>query len=132
MAGTQTRKASINMTYPSKKKSSNWLKIPMERKTSVPKELYFPTAWKVAPGVCWIQCNDPQTAKRLSRLKDSRLVAVSRLGDYLRTYEVPWNLLRAKRWIKRRIKDIYRSFSDQKPGIRKFKSTEDSLQQANR
>lgn len=73
----------------------------------------FPTTWKVAPGICWIQGNDPQTARRLGRLKDSNLVAVAVSGKYLRTYVVPWTLVKANRWVKRNIKHIYEGFSDE-------------------
>ena len=83
-------------------------------------EELFPTAWKVAPGVCWIQCNDPKTAKRFSRIKEAKLVAEAYSGGYLRTYELPWNLLRARRWVKRSIRSIYGAFSDQKQPVRAF------------
>ena len=81
-------------------------------------EELYPTTWKVAPGVCWIQCNDPKTAKRLSRVKEAKLVAEAYSGDYLRTYELPWNLLRARRWVKRSIRSIYGAFLDQKQPVR--------------
>ena len=83
------------------------------------KELY-PTTWKVAPGVCWIQCNDPETAKRLSRVKEAKLVAEAYSAGYLKTYELPWNLLRARRWVKRSIRSIYGAFSDQIQPVRAF------------
>ena len=83
-------------------------------------EELYPATWKVAPGVCWIQCNDPKTAKRLSRVKEAKLVAEAYSGDYLRTYELPWNLLRARRWVKRSIRSIYGAFWDQKQPVRAF------------
>ena len=83
-------------------------------------EELYPTTWKVAPGVCWIQCNDPKTAKRLSRVKESKLVAEAYSGGYLKTYELPWNLLRARRWVKRSIRSIYGAFLDQIQPVRAF------------
>ena len=92
---------------------------PEIRSVSSVEELY-PTSWKVAPGVCWIQCNDPRTAKRLSRVKGAKLVAEACSGGYLRTYELPWNLLRARRWVKRSVRSIYGAFSDQIQPVRAF------------
>ena len=94
-------------------------------------EELYPTAWKVAPGVCWIQCNDPETAKRLSRVKDAKLVAEACSGGYLRTYELPWNLLRARRWVKRSIRSIYGAFSDQIQPVRAFEQAMVSSQRRN-
>ena len=91
----------------------------------------YPTAWKVAPGICWIQCNDPKTAKRLSRVKEAKLVAEAYSGDYLRTYELPWNLLRARRWVKRSIRSIYGAFSDQIQSVRAFDQAMVSSQRGN-
>ena len=83
-------------------------------------EELYPTAWKVAPGVCWIQCNDPGSAKRLSRVKEAKLVAEAYSGDYLKTYELPWNLLRARRWVKRSIRSIYGAFLALEKPVRPF------------
>ena len=94
-------------------------------------EELYPTTWKVAPGVCWIQCNDPETAKRLSRVKEAKLVAEAYSGDYLRTYELPWNLLRARRWVKRSIRSIYGAFSDQIQPVRAFEQAIVSSQRGN-
>ena len=94
-------------------------------------EELYPTTWKVAPGVCWIQCNDPRTAKRLSRVKGAKLVAEVYSGGYLRTYELPWNLLRARRWVKRSIRSIYGAFLDQKQPVRAFEQAMVPLQQRN-
>ena len=95
-------------------------------------ELYPTVAWKVAPGVCWIQCNDPGTAKRLSRVKGAKLVAEACSGAIqLRTYELPWNLLRARRWVKRSIRSIYGAFSDQIQPVRAFDQAMVSSQRGN-
>ena len=94
-------------------------------------EELYPTTWKVAPGVCWIQCNDPKTAKRLSRVKEAKLVAEACAGGYLKTYELPWNLLRARRWVKRSIRSIYGAFSDQKRPMRAFEQAMVSSQRKN-
>ena len=94
-------------------------------------EELYPTAWKVVPGVCWIQCNDPKTAKRLSRVKEAKLVAESYSGGYLRTYELPWNLLRSRRWVKRSIRSIYEPFLDQIQPVRAFDQAVVSKQRRN-
>ena len=94
-------------------------------------EELYPTAWKVAPGVCWIQCNDPKTAKRLSRVKESKLVAEAYSGGYLKTYELPWNLLRARLWVKRSIRSIYGAFLDQIQPVRAFEQAMVSSQRRN-
>ena len=94
-------------------------------------EELYPTTWKVAPGVCWIQCNDPKTAKRLSRVKEAKLVAEACSGGYLRTYELPWNLLRARRWVKRSVRSIYGAFSDHKQPVRAFEQAMVSSQRRN-
>lgn len=90
----------------------------------------FPTTWKVAPGICWIQCNDPQTARRLGRLKDSNLVAEAVSGKYLRTYLVPWTLVKANRWVKRNIKHIYEGISDEISPMDGLKNKKRPIQQA--
>jgi len=89
------------------------MRLSPEVKTSSAAELMLPTTWKVAPGVCWIQCNDPQTARRLRRLKDARQVVWWHSGPFLEVYEVPWPLSRAGRWVERSIRSIYDRFSDQ-------------------
>ena len=61
-------------------------------------ELLYPITLKVAPGICWFQCNDPEKAKRLSHVKGAKLVSEVYSGGYLRTYELPWKLLRVRRW----------------------------------
>jgi hypothetical protein len=47
-----------------------------------------PAWWRVAPGVTWIQCHDPETAERIRKLKRARLVAYG-VNVFLRTFEVP-------------------------------------------
>jgi hypothetical protein len=44
-------------------------------------------AWRMRPGVIWVQAQDTQIAKLLSRQKDCRLVARGIESRYLRTFE---------------------------------------------
>ena len=67
----------------------------------------FPTAWKVSAGSAWIQCRCPKSAKRLAKVKGAKLVAQAHTGPYLKTYEVPWTLERAKEWAVRAVKELY-------------------------
>lgn len=59
------------------------------------------SAWLVAPGVTWIQTRSPQFARKLSQRSDSRLVAHSVAGGYLRTFEFQRGLAWARRLIAR-------------------------------
>src|SRR5947208_6837078 len=45
------------------------------------------SAWRVAPGVIWVQTRDPKHARRMEQRKDCRLVVQDMAGGYLRTYE---------------------------------------------
>jgi len=45
------------------------------------------SAWRVAPGVVWVQTRLPKHAQRLSKRSDSRLVVTGVAGGYLRTFE---------------------------------------------
>ncbi len=45
-------------------------------------------AWSVAPGVWWIQTRAPEFARKLQRRGDTRLVAWSVAGGYLRTFAI--------------------------------------------
>ncbi len=45
-------------------------------------------AWCVAPGVYWIQARTPELARKLQRRGDTRLVAWSVAGGYLRTFAI--------------------------------------------
>ena len=67
----------------------------------------FPTAWKVSAGYCWVQCRCPKSAKRLAKVKGAKLVAQAHTGPYLKTYEVPWTLERAKDWVVRTVKELH-------------------------
>lgn len=88
----------------------------------------IPTAWKVDGSHCWIQCNDPKTAKRLSKVKGSKVVATSVAGAYLRTFEVPWKLPQAKEWCIRASRSIYGSFKPQIPPLTPFRDGDGSAQ----
>jgi hypothetical protein len=59
------------------------------------------SAWQVGPGVTWIQTRSPQFARKLSQRGDSRLVARSVAGGYLRTFEFKHGLAWARRLIAR-------------------------------
>ena len=45
------------------------------------------SAWRVAPGVMWVQTRVPDLAARLNKRSDSRLVMSGVAGGYLRTFE---------------------------------------------
>ena len=45
-------------------------------------------AWRVAPRTYWIQTRQPEFARKLQRRGDTRLVAWSVAGGYLRTYVI--------------------------------------------
>ena len=49
---------------------------------------YRVTAWKVVPGVIWIQTRDWRVARTLAKRKDARLVVRGVAGGYLRTFEI--------------------------------------------
>lgn len=87
-----------------------------------------PSAWKVDNKHCWIQCNDPKTAKRLSKVKGAKVVATSLAGAYLRTFEVPWKLPQAKEWCIRASRSIYGSFKPQIPPLTPFRDGDGSAQ----
>lgn len=72
-------------------------------RTTSPHQRSFPppTAWKVAPGVVWIQVHDPASAKKLSRIAGGRLVSYSVAGPYVRIFEFNKPLEWAKDWIAR-------------------------------
>ena len=53
-----------------------------------------PACWKVAPGVVWIQVQQPEQARALARISGGRRVAYSVAGPYLRTFE----FARSLRW----------------------------------
>lgn len=67
----------------------------------------IPVAWKVDSRACWIQTRCPRSSKRLGKVKGARLVAESYTGEYLRTYEVPWTISRAREWVIRAVKDLH-------------------------
>ena len=88
-----------------------------------------PSAWKVASGICWSQCNDRQTARRLAKVNGVKLVACSVTGDFLRIYELPWRLIRARTWARIAFKSIYGPFLDQISPETAFVSEATSSQQ---
>lgn len=59
------------------------------------------SAWRVAPGVTWVQVRSPQFTRKLSQRADSRLVASGVAGGYLRIYEFQHGLAWAGRLIGR-------------------------------
>ena len=59
------------------------------------------SAWQVASGLVWVQTRSPQFARKLSQRSDSRLVAHSVAGGYLRTFEFQRGLAWARRLIAR-------------------------------
>jgi len=44
--------------------------------------------WPVESGVWWIQTREPRLARKLSRRSDTRLVAASASGGFLRVFEI--------------------------------------------
>lgn len=58
-------------------------------------------AWQPVPGVTWVQTRSAEFARKLSRRHDSRLVAYSVAGGYLRTFEFFHSLAWALRLITR-------------------------------
>ena len=59
------------------------------------------SAWRIAPGMVWVQARSTQFARKLSRRSDSVLVAVGASGGFLRTFEFPHDMAWAKRLVKR-------------------------------
>lgn len=59
------------------------------------------SAWRVAPGACWVQTRSPRHARRLAQRQDSRLVAWGVAGSYLRTFELHHSLAWARRLVCR-------------------------------
>ena len=62
------------------------------------------SAWRVAPGVVWVQTRVPGMAKKLQKRSDSRLVARGVAGGYLRTFEFNHTIGWAERLIRRYLK----------------------------
>ncbi len=58
-------------------------------------------AWKVAPGVVWVQVRTPALTKKLRQVSGYREVAWSVMGGYLRTFEFRKSLAWARKWIAR-------------------------------
>src|SRR4051812_24181139 len=69
-------------------------------------------AWKVCPGVIWVQVHKPKLAKNISRRKDCRLVARGILGRYLRTYEFEGKEMAWAESLVRRLGCISKEFSE--------------------
>lgn len=59
------------------------------------------SAWRVAPGFCWVQTRSPRHARRLGQRQDSRLVVQGVAGGYLRTFAFAHSLAWARRLIAR-------------------------------
>jgi hypothetical protein len=58
-------------------------------------------AWLIKPGISWIQTREPGFARKLSRRRDTRLVAVSVGGGFMRIYEMRRSPSLVQRLIKR-------------------------------
>jgi hypothetical protein len=71
------------------------------------------SAWKVAPGVVWVQSRSPKLAKKLKQIAGHKQVAYSVVGGYLRTFEFKKSLAWARKWIARHTA-ANEPFSDQK------------------
>jgi hypothetical protein len=76
-------------------------------------------AWKMWPGVIWVQVHDPRIAKLLLRRKDCRVVAKGIEGRYLRTFEFNGKELAWAEKLIRRLESISTAFSEPaSPGAR--------------
>jgi hypothetical protein len=72
------------------------------------------SAWQVGRGV-WVQTRSPQFARQLSQRSDSRLVARSHAGPFLRTFEFHHSLAWARRLIAAYTADAARTTAAPRP-----------------
>jgi hypothetical protein len=68
-------------------------------------------AWKVAPGIFWLQTTEPQYARKLDKRKDTRRIGITGVNHYRRTYEIPGNWRKIKRIVDRYIMSAGDTFS---------------------
>jgi hypothetical protein len=68
-------------------------------------------AWKVAPGIFWLQTTDPQHARKLDKRKDTRRVAITGVNHYRRMYEMRGNWRKVKRIVDRYLMSAGDTFS---------------------
>jgi hypothetical protein len=62
--------------------------------------------WKSAPGETKLQVHDPKSAKKVLRIRCSRLSGYSVTKPYLRLFTLPWPLKRTRDWVKRNFKHL--------------------------
>jgi hypothetical protein len=58
-------------------------------------------AWRVEPGVFWIQTTEPQFARKLEKRLDARRVEITGVNHFRRTYEVHGTWRKIQRIIDR-------------------------------
>jgi hypothetical protein len=82
--------------------------------TADPSYTYGPPelcAWKVAPGIFWLQTKDPQYARKLDKREDTRRIAITGVNHYRRTYEMPGSWRKVKGIVDRYIMSAGDTFS---------------------
>ena len=69
-------------------------------------------AWKVEPGVFWIQTTEPEFSRKLEKREDMRRVEISGVNHYRRTYEIRGRRRKIQRIIHRYLVSAGGQFSD--------------------
>jgi hypothetical protein len=76
----------------------------MEQVSADPGYTYGPLhlcAWKVSPGIFWLQTTEPRYSRKLDQRQDTRRVAITGVNHYRRTYEMRGNWRKVKGIVNR-------------------------------
>jgi hypothetical protein len=74
-------------------------------------------AWRVAPGVFWIQTTDPRFSRKLEKRDDTRRVEVTGVNHFRRTFELPGTWRKIRRIIDRYVSDEVTAGDRFSPGL---------------
>lgn len=64
------------------------------------------SCWKSTPGETKLQVHDPNSAKKVSRIRSAKLSGFNVAGPYLRLFTLPWPLRRTRDWVKRNLRHL--------------------------
>ncbi|MBT7874877.1 MAG: hypothetical protein HN758_10660 [Verrucomicrobia bacterium] len=62
--------------------------------------------WKSMPGETKLQVHDPESAKKIARIRGVRLSGFNVVRPYLRLFTLPWSVRRTRDWVKRNLKHL--------------------------
>jgi hypothetical protein len=68
-------------------------------------------AWRVAPGVFWIQTTEPQFSRKLAKRSDARCVEITGVNHFRRTFEIHGTRRKVQRIIDRYLVSASDQFS---------------------